>query len=163
MTINIQKCANVTVIGHRTHKNCKPVYCIDTGEIYASALDAAKANGVTTAPMSNVLTGKYKTCNGKRFCYVSKITEHLEEIAEANRIREAKVTAYDMIAEKQSKINKHNARIAELQAETAKETAARAEAQQELDALFAQSAFSSDNAAGIALLCEERYRKEHGC
>ena len=31
------------------------------------------------------------------------------------------------------------------------------------DALFAQSAFSSDNAAGIALLCEERYRKEHGC
>ena len=31
------------------------------------------------------------------------------------------------------------------------------------DALFAQSVFSSDNAAGIALLCEERYRKEHGC
>lgn len=31
------------------------------------------------------------------------------------------------------------------------------------DALFAKSAFSSDNAAGIALLCEERYRKEHGC
>ncbi|MBQ4120709.1 MAG: hypothetical protein IJD35_01705 [Clostridia bacterium] len=31
------------------------------------------------------------------------------------------------------------------------------------NALFAQSAFSSDNAAGIALLCEERYRKEHGC
>lgn len=31
------------------------------------------------------------------------------------------------------------------------------------DALFAESAFSSDNAAGIALLCEERYRKEHGC
>ncbi len=31
------------------------------------------------------------------------------------------------------------------------------------DALFAHSAFSSDNAAGIALLCEERYRKEYGC
>ena len=31
------------------------------------------------------------------------------------------------------------------------------------DALFAQSAFSSDNAAGIALLCEERYRREYGC
>jgi len=31
------------------------------------------------------------------------------------------------------------------------------------DVLFAQSVFSSDNAAGIALLCEERYRKEHGC
>ena len=34
---------------------------------------------------------------------------------------------------------------------------------QKFDALFAESAFSSDNAAGIALLCEERYRQEYGC
>ena len=106
MTINIQKCSNVTVVGHHNHKNCKPVYCIDTGEIYASALDAANANGVTHPPMSNNLTGKTKTCNGKRFCYVSKMMEHLEEITEANRIRAAKVAAYDADAERRNALAK---------------------------------------------------------
>ena len=104
MTINIQKCSNVTVTGHHTHKNCKPVYCIDTGEIYASALDAAAANGVTHPTMSNALTGKYKTCNGKRFCYLSKMMEHLEEINEANRIRAEKVAAYDADMERRNAI-----------------------------------------------------------
>ena len=118
MNINIQQCSNVTVIGHHNHKNCKPVYCIDTGELYASALDAANANGVCQSPMSSCLTGKTKTCNGKRFCYVSKMMEYLEEITEANRIRSEKVAAYDAIvaeqnAKKQAQENlvKHQANI----------------------------------------------------
>lgn len=121
MTINIQKCSNVTVIGHHNHKNCKPVYCIDTGEMYASALDAAKANGICPSPMSSHLTGKTKSCNGKRFCYVSKMMEHLEEINEANRIRSAKVAAYDADAERRNAIvkaeedlNKWDAKVADL-------------------------------------------------
>lgn len=111
MTINIQKCSNVTVNGTHTHKNCKPVYCIDTGEIFASALDAANANGVRQSPMSNALTGKTKTCNGKRFCYVSKMIEHLEEITEANRIRAAKVAAYDAEAERRNAIANAEAEV----------------------------------------------------
>lgn len=106
MNINIQKCSNVTVIGHHGHKNCKPVYCIDTGEMYASSIDAATANGVTQPTMSNALTGKTKTCNGKRYCYVAKMMEHLEEINEANRIRAAKVAAYDAEVERQNAIIK---------------------------------------------------------
>ena len=129
MTINIQKCSNVNVIGHHNHKNCKPVYCIDTGEIYASAIDAANANGVTKPPMSAVLTGKTKTCNGKRFCYVSKMMEHLDEINEANRIRAEKIAAYDAMMAKQSKavelkdsIEKRNARINKLKEQLEKES-----------------------------------------
>ena len=128
MNINIQQCSNVTVIGHHNHKNCKPVYCIDTGELYASALDAANANGVCQSPMSSCLTGKTKTCNGKRFCYVSKMMEHLEEITEANRIRSEKVAAYDAIvaeqnAKKQAQENlvKHQANIEALRQKLEKE------------------------------------------
>ena len=106
MTINIQKCSNVTVTGYHKSKNCKPVYCIDTGEIFASATDAAEANGVYASTMSATLTGVTKKCNGKRFCYVSKMMEHLEEITEANRIRAAKVAAYDADAERRNAIAK---------------------------------------------------------
>lgn len=122
MTINIQKCSNVTVNGHHNHKNCKPVYCIDTGEMYASTIDAANAEGVTQSAISGVLVGRYKTCNGKRFCFVSKMMEHLEEINEANRIRSEKVAAYDAeanrknaLARAEEDVKKWEAKVAELQ------------------------------------------------
>lgn len=139
MTINIQKCSNVTVNGHHSHKNCKAVYCIDTGEIYASALDAAAANGVTQSPMSSTLTGKTKTCNGKRFCFVSKMMEHLEEITEANRIRAEKVAAYDaeierrgVIAKAHAELNKHKANVEELRRKLEEATALMTDAENEL-------------------------------
>lgn len=128
MTINIQKASNVTVVGHHNHKNCKPVYCIDTGEIFASTIDAAEANNVGHPTMSSVLNGKTKTCNGKRFCFVCKIMEHLEEITEANRVRAKKIAAYDaMIAEQNAKkeaeenLAKHKAKCEELRARLEKE------------------------------------------
>ena len=142
MTINIQKCSNVTVNGHHSHKNCKAVYCIDTGEIYASALDAANANGVTQSPMSSTLTGRTKSCNGKRFCYVSKMMEHLEEITEANRIRAEKVAAYDAeverrrsVAKAQEKLNQHKANVEELRRKLEEATAVMACAENELHAV----------------------------
>jgi hypothetical protein len=142
MTINIQKCANVTVIGHRNHKNCKPVYCIDTGEIYASTIDAADANEVSKPSMSNALTGKTRTCNGKRFCFVSKMMEHLEEITEANRIRAEKVAAYDAeqakrikISDAQANVEKRKANADELRQKLADADALVAEAERELNEL----------------------------
>ena len=128
MKINIQKCSNVTVVGHHNHKNCKAVYCIDTGEIYASTLDAAAANGVTHSTISSALNGRIKTCNGKRFCFVAKMMEHLEEITEMNRIRAAKIAAYDAIVaehnakkDAQERLAKHKARCEELAAKLEKE------------------------------------------
>ena len=38
----------------------------------------------------------------------------------------------------------------------------KAKLSERFDASFAEPAFSSDNAAGIAILCEERYEQEHG-
>ena len=111
MTINLQNCSNVTVNGHHSHKNCKPVYCITTGEIYASTIDAANAEGVTQSTMSGALVGRLKTCNGKRFCFVSKMMEHLEEINNANRSRVAKVAAYDADIERRNAISKAQEKV----------------------------------------------------
>lgn len=128
MTINIQQATNVNVTGHRSNKNCKAVYNITTGEIYASGLDAANALGIDASCISAVLTGKSKTCKGMRFCLVSKVMEHLDEITEQNRIRVAKVAAYDtMIAEQTAKqkaqesLEKHRAKCNELRAKLEKE------------------------------------------
>lgn len=122
MTINIQKCSNVTVTGHRTSKNCKAVYNITTGEIYASCLDAADALNTTHGAISLTLNGKMKTCKGMRLCFVSKMMENLEEITEANRIRAEKVAAYDAeanrknaLAKAEEDVKKWEAKVAELQ------------------------------------------------
>jgi hypothetical protein len=118
MTINIQKASTVNVTGHHNNKNCKAVYNITTGEIYASGLDAAKILDTDHSCVSNVITGKTKTCKGMRLCLVSKIMENLDEITEQNRIRIAKVAAYDaMIEEQEAKkhakenLEKHKANI----------------------------------------------------
>jgi hypothetical protein len=128
MTINIQKASTVNVTGHHNNKNCKAVYNITTGEIYASGIDAANALGVDPASVSGALTGKSKTCKGMRLCLVSKMIEHLGEITEQNRIRNAKIEAYDtMIAEQTAKqkaqesLEKHRAKCEELRAKLEKE------------------------------------------
>lgn len=112
---------------------------ITTGEVYASVADAAEAIGVTKTAMSWALTGRSKSCKGKRFCFIHQIVEHLNEIAEVNRAREAKVIAHDAMVEKQKKIKavkdriaKHEARIEELQSELKKEMDLMADATFEL-------------------------------
>lgn len=142
MTFNIQNASIINVEGHRTHKNCKAVYCITTGEVYASVTDAAEAIGVTLTAMSWALSGRSKSCKGKRFCYINQIVEHLDEIATNSRSREAKVVAYNEMVEKQEKIrkaqakvDKHDARISELQEALNKEMALMTDAQNELLAL----------------------------
>lgn len=128
MTINIQNATNVNAIGHRNSKNCKAVYNITTGEIYASGIDAANALNVDPASVSGALTGKAKTCKGMRLCLVSRMMEYLEEIIEQNRIRIAKVSAYDaMMAEQNAKkmaqenLAKHKAKCEKLRAELEEE------------------------------------------
>ena len=138
--IRIHNATEITAEGNRTRGNAKAVFCITTGDIYASATDAAEILGCAPSSVSWVATGRMKQCKGLRLCYVANITEHLEEIAECARARQTKVTAYDaMIAEQNARANaqanleKAMARREKLQAEMAKNDALIAEAQRYLN------------------------------
>ena len=157
MTINIQNCANVTVLGHRENGNCKAIYNITTGEIYASVSDAAEILGVTPAAVSQCVLGVLKTCKGMRLCYLSKMTEHLEEITEQNRIRYAEARAYNEkkrlfdvihkikeiiikrkynIAQYQERIDKYQSKIDALKEQIEKESVLLNEEKSKLEQLY---------------------------
>lgn len=128
MTINIKRAVNVTAVGIHTNGNSKPVFCITDGSVYASVTDAGEKNGTHPVNISNVCTGKFKTSNGKRYCFVSDVMEHLDEIAENINARNAKIEAYDAIIaeqnakkEAQENLAKHKAKCEELRAKLEKE------------------------------------------
>jgi hypothetical protein len=128
MTIQIKRATNVTVIGRHIGGNCKPVFCITDGSVYASVTDAAEKNGIHFVSISNVCLNKQRHANGKRYCFVSDVMEHLDEISENIKVRNEKVMSYDaMIAEQaakkeaQEKLAKHKAKCEELRAKLARE------------------------------------------
>jgi phage-related minor tail protein len=84
--INIHDKADIHAEGNLNTKHCKPVICVDTGEVFTSMTDAAEAAGVSVGNMSCHLTGRYRTVKGKRYCYLSKVTESLDTIV--TRLRE---------------------------------------------------------------------------
>ena len=123
-SITITKQANAQAIGYRSNGNCKPVYCITTGEVYASATDAAEKLGVSLAVLAHAASGKLKTAKGKRFCYIQHIMQHLEEIASNTKAREEKVAAYDKIVGKQQRkaeLEARKSKLAIMQAKMEKE------------------------------------------
>lgn len=87
------------------NRNCKPVLCITTGEVFPSLTDAAAMNNVTVSAMSLATSKKNKVCKGKRFCLVSELSVHeLTELAEAMRASAEKAAKYDaIIAERNHK------------------------------------------------------------
>lgn len=93
--INIHNEANINGNGAHTGKKCKPVICIDTGEVFTSAADAAEHAGVHFSMMSSVCLGKVRTCKGKRYCYLSQAPENLNSIV--TRLREASAMESDAI------------------------------------------------------------------
>lgn len=136
MTINIRRATNVKAVGHHINGNSKPVFCITDGAVYASVIDAAEKTGATQSNMSAAVTGKIKTCKGKRYCFISNVMEHLDEIAENLKIRNEKVAAYDaMVAQENAKkeaaenLAKHRAKCEELRAKLEKEERLMQEAQ----------------------------------
>jgi hypothetical protein len=125
--ITITKQANAQAIGTRSNGNCKPVICITTGAIYASATDAAEKIGVSQATLCLAASGKIKTCKGKRYCYINHVMQHLEEICENTRIREEKVAKYDKIVDTEKRkqaLGERKAKLAAAQAKLEKEAAA---------------------------------------
>lgn len=98
-TITINNKTEIKAEGTRTHKGCKPVFCITTGEVFASVLDAAEKAGVTPGTMSYAITHSSQgtTCKGNRYCFISEVMAHLEEISQFINAREEKVAAYDAL------------------------------------------------------------------
>ena len=118
--ITITNHSEAQALGYRNNGNCKPVFCITTGEIYASATDAAEKLGVSLTVVAHAASGRIKTCKGKRYCYIQHIMQHLEEIAKNTQIREEKVAAYDKIVGKEKRKQELGARKAKLAAMKAK-------------------------------------------
>lgn len=124
--ITITKQADAKAIGTRSNGNCKPVICITTGAIYASATDAAEKLGVSQSVLSLAASGKLRTCKGKRYCYVSQVMQYLDEICENTRVREEKVAAYDKIVtneKRKQELCVRKAKLAAMQAKLEKEAA----------------------------------------
>lgn len=135
MTYNIQKNATIEIHGTHAIKNHKPIFCITEFKAYASVTDAAEAIGVKVSTLSHALTRKSHACRGLKFCFVSEMAEHFEEIAEAGRKFIEKANAYDIIVAEREKLRKaeedkekHEAKLVELRMAIEEETRLLAEA-----------------------------------
>lgn len=134
--ITITKNSTVKANGTRSHANCKPVYCITTGKVYASALDAAEELGVSHSVLSMAAAGRLRTCKGERYCYINQVMNYLEEIAECSRVRAEKVAEYDKIVGKEKRkqeLGVRKAKLAAMKAKLEKEAAEIAQAEAELN------------------------------
>ena len=105
MKINIQKEVNINAKGVHGSYNNKFVLCIDTGEFYVSLRDAAATFHIDPGALSRAIAQK-RVCKGHRFCFVSKMSEDYEAIAEIIRINAEKAKAYDEIIGRQKAIEK---------------------------------------------------------
>lgn len=91
--ITIHENANINAEGKLSSKHCKPVICLETGEVFSSVTDAAEAIGLSAQNLSTHLTGKKKSFGGKHYCYLSKATESLDAIV--TRLRETSAMEED--------------------------------------------------------------------
>ena len=97
----------IDVHGNRTHNCRKPVFDMTAGRIYASGLDTCEAIGAYPADLSRHLHGKTKAIKGKKLCFVSETSDHIDEIADIIR------TQQEIIDSQAEIIAKYEAIIAE--------------------------------------------------
>lgn len=143
MTIKFQKASVINnVKGIHTTYNNKPVMCITTGEVFASVTDAAHSVDSSIGTLSCALRHN-RPLKGKKYCFVARVTEHLDELMESARERDEKVSAYnEMMAHKEkiktakSKLAEHKANVEELRRRLDEETERMNNAETELRALY---------------------------
>lgn len=85
-TISMHGNANISASGKLNSAHCKPIICLETGEVFTSVTDAAEAFCCGSNNLSTHLTGKREHIKGYHFCYLSKATENLDMIM--SRLRE---------------------------------------------------------------------------
>lgn len=142
MKLTMHKESKITAHGTSTNNNRKPVFNITTGEIYASATDAAAKLGVNPSAISWVITGRMQTVKGMRLCPLANITEHLEEIAVNIRAKNQKARLYDEAISHQEAVKKanekfiyHQTKYEKLKDKLEKEAELLAKAEQEINFL----------------------------
>ena len=143
MTITFHKNSVITdAKGIHTTYNNKPVMCISTGEVFASVTDAAQYAGSSVGTMSCALRHN-RPLKGKKYCFVARVTEHLDELMESAREREEKASAYNEMKTHKEKISvardkyvKCKANVEELRRQLDEETKAMECAELELRALY---------------------------
>lgn len=96
MKITVHETSEINNIqGKPRNANAQPVVCLDTGEVFASSLDAAADAGVHPSTMSWHLTGRQRTCKGKRYCRLSQLNEYLDELLSNMRTNYTKANECD--------------------------------------------------------------------
>ncbi len=98
MTINVNEQVVITeALGHRTHKSCKPVINRTTGDIYASATDAAEILEVTIDAISACCRANAKNpdkpskVKGNVLEYLSKTSGNTTSLAREVRMLRAQI------------------------------------------------------------------------
>ena len=70
--LSLKQRQNLSKVRMGNKCNCKPVICIETGEIFESLKMAAIKIGVSRASVTSAVRGKTKTCGGYHWDYLSE-------------------------------------------------------------------------------------------
>lgn len=116
MTITIKNRAIINAEGTHSNGHCKEVFCKTTGKFYTSLSDAAHSVNGSVGTMSCAMKHKNGVYKGKKWCYVSDIEAHLDDIATDIRANIEKVLAYDALMTKKEEIKREEAILAEHEA-----------------------------------------------
>lgn len=115
--ITLHNKTEIKAHGKHINGNSKPVFCITTGEVFASVIDAAEKAGVCAGTMSYAITHSPEgaTCKGNRYCFISNVMTYLNEISQCINERETKANAWDaMMAEERAAREAEEARQKEM-------------------------------------------------
>jgi hypothetical protein len=151
-TINIHNYTNINAEGKFNSKHCKPVICLETGDVFTSVADAAIAIGCHAQDISSHLTGKKRAVKGKHFCYLSRATESLDAIV--TRLRETSAMEADALKWRAYQAEQEAIRIAE---EKRLEEERKAEAKRLEDERKAKEKYEAEVAKAKAKI-ERRHR-----
>ena len=138
MQLIINKEAKVNAQGKVNHKNAKPVFCMNTGIIYASVIDAAECTSSDAGDISRCCNGKVRHVKGSKYIFVKDIPSHLDElsntIAKCNNI----IAEREEEERKQIETKKRQETIAKLKDRLARETDKQVKTQTRIEALNAE-------------------------
>lgn len=79
--------------GEHINGNSKAVCCLDTGEVFPSLTDAAKAHGIDLSHLAKCCRGELPLAKGRRYFYVKLASENMESIVSYIRELHSKANA----------------------------------------------------------------------